>query len=278
MACHGRGTKRDREQKDNPESCRTGIYNIYLAGREMSTGESPGLAAAAKDMRRRRWQKWLSSEMYGRIVEARLDELDNGWVGVKGGDLGRSKRRALEREIRRYVMVDGAEPRLFFRERNGELASCIKEEDVVRTLRNLHEGHGHFAVGITLGRAHGRVYWPLRARDISRWVASCEPCQRVTKIQKAGQLRSIIQFQPLDMIGMDYVGPISPACKATGFCYILIVVDYFFRFLWAIGVEKADQQSTMRALLNHVIPIVGWPMSVYSDNGSHFTGAAIKKM
>jgi len=97
-------------------------------------------------------------------------------------------------------------------------------------------------------------------------------------MQKAGQLRSIIQFKPLDMIGMDYVGPITPACKATGYCYILIVVDYFSRFLWAIGVHRADQQSTMQALLNHVIPIVGWPMSVYTDNGSHFTGAAISKM
>jgi len=109
-------------------------------------------------------------------------------------------------------------------------------------------------------------------------VASCEPCQRVTKIQKAGQLRSILQFKPMDMIAMDYVGPITPPCKSTGYVYILIVIDYFSRFLWAMGVHKADQASTMKALPDHIIPTFGWPLTVYTDNGSHFTGALISKM
>ena len=82
----------------------------------------------------------------------------------------------------------------------------------------------------------------------------------------------------MDMIGMDFVGPINPACALTGYVYVLIVVDYFSRFLWAIGTKKADQVSTMRALLDHVFPVVGWPLTVYSDNGSHFTGASISKM
>jgi len=82
----------------------------------------------------------------------------------------------------------------------------------------------------------------------------------------------------MNMIGMDFVGPINPPCQSTVFIYILIVVDYFSRFLWAVGVERADQTSTIKALLSAVIPIVGWPMSVYTDNGSHFTGALITKM
>ena len=142
-------------------------------------------------------------------------------------ELGRSQRKSLEKAMRRYVLVDGREAKLFFREKNGELASCLLENNVPAVLASLHEGHGYFANGITLGRAYGRVYWPSRAYDVGRWVSSCEPCQRVTKVQKAGELRSIIQFKPMDMIGMDFVGPISPPCKATGYSYILIVIDYF---------------------------------------------------
>jgi len=37
----------------------------------------------------------------------------------------------------------------------------------------------------------------------------------------------IIQCKPMDMIGMDFVGPISPPCKATGYSYILIVITDF---------------------------------------------------
>jgi hypothetical protein len=216
--------------------------------------------------------------MYGAIVQARLEELEEGVIGTKRMEMGRSARKALERAMRRYVMVDGFEAKLFYREKNGELAGCVLEEEVEAALTNLHEGHGHFATSITLGRAHGNVYWPSRAYDIGRWVSSCEPCQRVTRIQKAGQLRSIIQFKPMDMIGMDFIGPIRPACEVTGHVYILVVIDYFSRFLWARGMQKADQLSTMKALLDHVFPIVGWPLTVYTDNGSHFTGAMITKM
>ena len=77
---------------------------------------------------------------------------------------------------------------------------------------------------------------------------------------------------------MDYIGPINPPCEASGDVYILIVIDYFSRFLWAFGVKRADQRSTMQVLLDHVFPTVGWPVTVYSDNGSHFTGNTISQM
>ena len=97
-------------------------------------------------------------------------------------------------------------------------------------------------------------------------------------MQKAGELRSIIQFKPMDMIEMDFMGPISPSCTATGYSYICIVIVYCSRFLWAIGVKKADQASTIMALLDYIFPIMGWPLTVYSDNGSHFTRGLISDM
>jgi len=216
--------------------------------------------------------------MYGAIVQVRLEELEGGTVSGKKLEMGRSQRRTFEKALRRYVVVDGSEPRLFFREKNGELATCILEGEVKVVLTQLHEGHGYFAGWITLGRAHGKVYWPSRACDIGHWTASCEACQRVMQIQKAGEIRSVIQFKPIDMIGMDYVGPMNLPCAATGFVYILVVIHYFSRFLWAVGVKKADQVSTIRVLLDHVFPVMDWPLTVYTDNGSHFTGSMISQM
>ena len=276
-----RETRSGEESRFTTMEVKRGGFIGTLAAEEkgVEAGEVDGfLRKAASDLRRRSWRKWLESGMYGKVVQARLDELEGGILGVKRMDMGKSERRILERTIRRYVLVESGEPKLFYREKNGELAGCVLEQDVEKVLTDLHEGHGHFASTITLARAHGKVYWPSRANDIARWVASCEACQRVTKVQKAGQLRSILQFKPMDMIGMDYVGPINPPCQATGYVYILIVIDYFSRFLWAIGVQRADQVSTIQALINHVIPIVGWPLTVYTDNGGHFTGGLISKM
>jgi len=245
---------------------------------EEELGNRMGLEHAAKNVWRRRWKKWLESGMSGAVMQARLDELDDGYVGAGWMELGRSQRKAQEKVMRRYLLVDGSEARLFFRENNGELASCVLENDVPVVLASLHEGHGYFTNGITLGRACEPVYWPSHAYNVGRWVSSCEPCHRVPKMQRSGELGSIIQFKPMDMIGMDFVGPISPPCKAASYSYILIVITYFSRFLWAIGVRKADQASTMKALLDHIFPIVRWLLTVYSDNWSHFTGGLISDM
>ena len=77
---------------------------------------------------------------------------------------------------------------------------------------------------------------------------------------------------------MDYIGPITPACSLTGAKYISIIVVYFSRFLFARPLVEATMQSTMEVILNHVVPITGWPRSIYSDNGSHFTGKEIQDM
>ena len=81
---------------------------------EEQAGNGIGLEQAAKDMKRRRWKKWLESGMYGAIVEARLDELEYRVMGAGRMELGRSQKKELERAMRRYVLVDGAEPKLFF--------------------------------------------------------------------------------------------------------------------------------------------------------------------
>jgi len=96
--------------------------------------------------------------MYGAIVHVRFEELESGSVSGKKLEIGRSQRRAFKKTLPRYVLVDEAEPRLFFRKKNGELATWILEGEVTAVLTQLHEGHGHFAGRITLGRAHGKVY------------------------------------------------------------------------------------------------------------------------
>ena len=249
-----------------------------VLGEEIGTGgvgdARESLEAAAREMKRRKWRKWMDSGFYGGIMRVKLE----GTGAKEELDLGRSERRSLDQRARRYTMVEGRETRLFWREVDGQLALCVLEEEVERVLRDLHDGHGHFAAGITAGRAQGKYFWPTRQKDIGRWIASCEPCQRMARIQRCGEIRGIMQFSPMDMVGMDFIGPINPSCEATGAVYILLVVDYFSRCVLGACLDKADQQSTMRAFVDKVVPILGWPKSVYTDNGSHFTGAAIRKM
>ena len=234
----------------------------------------------AREMRRLKWERFLSSDMYRKIVLFKLEGVRG--LTVPAEDVGRNEMRVIVRQARKYVLGEGTDSeekgRLFYVEKDGRMAACITEEEVDKVLAEVHDAHGHFAHGITAGRLHGNFYWPTRNADVARWTASCRSCQRVAPIRKSGEIRPIIQLQPMDMWGMDYIGPINPPCAATGAKYILIVVDYFSRFLFGKAVVSATMQSTMDVILNHIVPVCGWPRSIYSDNGTHFTGGEIQTM
>lgn len=242
--------------------------------------EGAGWADGRMEMGRQKWGRFLLSNMYRRIVLFKLE-------GVRGlpdpaEDVGRNEMRAIAGKAGSFVLGEEADyeeaGRLFYRERDGRLAMCIVEEEIEKVLTEAHDVHGHFTHGITAGRLHSNNYWPSQNADIARWTASCKSCQRVAPIKKSGDIRPIIQLRPMDMWGMDNIGPINLPCAATGARYILIIVDYFSRFLFGRAVVEATMQSTMDAILNHVVPICGWPRSIYSDNGSHFTGGEMQTM
>ena len=73
------------------------------------------------------------------------------------------------------------------------------------------------------------------------------------------------------MLGMDFLGPISPTCE-SGAKYILVVVDYFSRFVWAQACERTTEEAVIAVFEKTLTPVFGWPANVYSDNGPHFTG------
>lgn len=209
------------------------------------------------------------SEWYGDIVKY----VRRGMEGLKSSGLGRNGTRAVvRRSIRFLVLGEG----LFWKERDGCLAKCVLPHEVDGVLMDLHDCHGHFAGGLTVGRAIGRYYWPLREKDIWRYCLSCDTCQRVGPRRKSGLLQPILQFRPFDMVGMDYVGPITPACTITGARYVLLVVDYFSRFVFARAFAEATQLTTLSMFFESIVPIFGWPMSVYCDNGSHFMGNKVQ--
>lgn len=71
------------------------------------------------------------------------------------------------------------------------------------------------------------------------------------------------------MIGIDFVGPISPISKG-GRKYILIAVDYFSRFLFASAVENANGEVVKNFVHRKIARVMGWPRAVYCDNASYF--------
>jgi len=69
------------------------------------------------------------------------------------------------------------------------------------------------------------------------------------------------------MIGIDGLGPISPA--SDGHKYILIVVDYFTRYAWAQAFP-AINGLVVSDMIAGISRTFGLPRSVYTDNATYF--------
>ena len=85
-------------------------------------------------------------------------------------------------------------------------------------------------------------------------------------------------FAPNEMWGMDWIGPITPACSITGAAYILLVIDYCTRFVWAKAYRYHTSEEVRHMFEEYIAPIFGWSRGVYLDSASHFVNELIRRM
>lgn len=206
-------------------------------------------------------QQYRESKWYGKVANYLLD----GATAVK--NCGRSEAKTVRQMSLRYKLTD---QHLLYTERSGEFARCLLPQDIPRILTWAHDEHGHFSIVITLHKLRGQWYWPTRTTDVERHCRSCHVCQLNEPRKKSTIVQPILKFHPFAMLGMDFLDPISPRYQATGAAYVLVVIDYFSRFVWAKACVSADQEAVHDFWINTLAPIFGFPKDLYTDNGSHF--------
>jgi len=69
----------------------------------------------------------------------------------------------------------------------------------------------------------------------------------------------------MSVIAMDFIRPITPRYKVTGFYYILVAVDYFSRFYWLLGYISPSLEVAVRMLRDVIIPVFRLLEVIYSD-------------
>ena len=234
----------------------------------------PVLATTAEDHHHgiREWEQYTVEEPYRKIVHY----LTGGIPALKDQlQLGPNEIQSVIRQARKYRLKDG---RLLYRERSGNYSKCALRSEVRQILAAAHDGHGHYAQAITLDHLVDQFYWPTRAKDVYQYCRTCDTCQQFGPRKRNAELRPIVRFQPMDLVGMDFFGPVKPACQATGAMYVLVVVDYFSRLVWTQAYASADQAAVFDMWTDRISPIFGWPYSIYTDNGTHFTGSEVEAL
>ncbi|KAL8610775.1 hypothetical protein ACOMHN_016758 [Nucella lapillus] len=151
-----------------------------------------------------------------------------------------------------YVLKSGVLYRIFRQHgaRYKQLMVLRELRDTIMKLAHDTPFSGHLGGKRTRERLWRDFYWPGVVRDVRKYCASCDVCQRTTpkgynRRVPLGQVP--IVEEPFKKVGVDIVGPIIP-CSARGHKYILVVVDYATRYPKAVPLKKQDAATVAEAL------------------------------
>jgi hypothetical protein len=116
-------------------------------------------------------------------------------------------------------------------------------------------------------------YWPKLSRDVSRYVLSCDLCQRIKSRNRAppGLLQSLdIPSQPWETITMDFITHLP---KSThGYDSVMVVVDKLTKRAHFIPThDTATAADIAQLYISRVFALHGLSQSIISDRDPKFT-------
>ena len=109
--------------------------------------------------------------------------------------------------------------------------------------------------------------------DCVDFVKSCHDCQTHANLNHVPprKLYSMIYPWPFLVWGIDVIERIAPKAL-NGHEYILVVIDYFTKWVEATSYSVLKAKHVAQFIKNNIICWYGVPQEIISNNGSHFVG------
>jgi hypothetical protein len=177
--------------------------------------------------------------------------------------------RRICHQAKNYLILDDT---LYRRGVDYILRRCLTHEEAVVMLNDFHTRAcgGHFS-GLETTQKILRVgyFWLTLIKDCTK-SAKFHPCQIFSWKMRAhpAPMFPIITVGPFTKWGIDYTTCNTPS--ARGHCYIIVVVDYFMKWVKAMPMFKYDGETATLYLFNQIIARFGVPREIFTDHGSHF--------
>ncbi len=114
-------------------------------------------------------------------------------------------------------------------------------------------------------------------RAVTKYVRDCPLCQLRSVLNRQIKTRrfATASYTPMEVLNIDTIGPVSK--DSTDNCYILAIIDCFYRFVELYPVSDTSTIPCARALLSHVCRY-GTPMTIRSDRGTQFVNERIGQL
>eukprot|EP00253_Pinus_taeda_P031190 PITA_31190 len=190
----------------------------------------------------------------------------------------KDERRKLRHLAKNYVIIGDT---LYRRGVISILRCRLTLEEVESVLNDCHSGAcgGHLSGLATAQRILCAGYfWPSLFNDCVEAVKHCHPCQIFTRKMRAhpAPLFPIVTIGPFTKWGIDFTTCNPPS--AANHRYIIVVVDYFTKWVEATPTYKNDSDTVALFLFNQVISRFGIPREIVTDHGSHFQNQLMSEL
>lgn len=137
----------------------------------------------------------------------------------------------------------------------------------------------HLGIYKTLSRISQLYYWPKMRKQVRNYILNCKVCAscKSSNLPQAGLMgkNRDIRF-PFQLISADLLGP-YPRSK-SGNRYLLVVTDWFTKFVFIHPLAKATSKSIVKFLEYNVFLIFGVPQIFVADNGPQFISSEFKNL
>ena len=149
---------------------------------------------------------------------------------------------------------------------------CVPKEEQHRILSHCHENvcGGHFSSQkIAMKVLQSGFYWPSLFKEAHAMCRSGDRCQRLGNLTRLNMmpLNPILVVDLFDVWGIDFMG-LFPT--SFGYSYILVGVDYVFKWVEEIPYKINDHMVVLKFLKENVFSRFGVPKAIISDGGTHF--------
>ena len=145
-----------------------------------------------------------------------------------------------------------------------------------KLLHHSHDEMGHAGFLRTLSRLRENYFWITMKKDVARHVKNCRDCakRKSPKICRPVPLHPIEVNEPLEMVGVDFVGPLP--ITENGNRYIMTFQDHFTRWPAAYALKEATDKEVVDCIRTFSHDF-GYPATILSDRGSAFLSDLVKR-
>lgn len=178
-----------------------------------------------------------------------------------------------------YKYVQGSPPELTDEEDHWKIVIPKEHRQFLLNKEHSQPTSAHPGVFKTYQRLRQKFYWPKMKSDVIKFVKRCKTCiaYKVVQDKPCGLMgtRPVIS-KPFQLISVDIVGPLPRSSK--GYLYILVVCDYFSKFVLTFPLRAASAKIISQHIENDVFLLFGVPQFLVSDNGTQFRSVEFKNL